>query len=254
MGLITDLRLKSARYGGGATFGGGWGNINDFLDNPANWAHWGRSSGRVVRVSMGQRDVSPVVGSSQGLPQLVPETPTRTAIPLPPAIDRRDIPQIPNSVSQDLGDAVLNDDEWYRQLFGKDRPPVGMAAPQTIVGETPVDLGDIYDVIDGSLGGVLPGGVPLGSVPITGGVPGAVSAYVGTPAAPVVTTAQGQAPASCGGGAPVYKKVCGEYRWVYPKRRRRKKLATKSDITALAQLKGVLGMGKAMETWIATHS
>lgn len=60
--------------------------------------------------------------------------------------------------------------------------------------------------------------------------------------------------ANCGGGSPVYKKVCGAYKWVYPKRRRRKALVTKKDITGLAQLKGVLGMGKAMETWIATHS
>lgn len=56
----------------------------------------------------------------------------------------------------------------------------------------------------------------------------------------------------CGGSA-VYKRVCGEYRWVYPKRRRRKQLVTKSDAAGLATLKGILGNGKAMDTWIATH-
>ena len=56
------------------------------------------------------------------------------------------------------------------------------------------------------------------------------------------------------GPQPVYKKVCGVYKWVYPKRRRRKALVTKQDIAGLSQLKGVLGQGKAMETWIATHS
>ena len=37
-------------------------------------------------------------------------------------------------------------------------------------------------------------------------------------------------------------------------RRRRKRLATLSDIKDLAALKSVLGGGKAFETWIATHS
>jgi len=55
------------------------------------------------------------------------------------------------------------------------------------------------------------------------------------------------------GGSPVYKKVCGEYRWVTPKRRRRKRLATQSDLKDLAALKGILGNGEAFKTWIATH-
>jgi len=53
--------------------------------------------------------------------------------------------------------------------------------------------------------------------------------------------------------SPVYKKVCGGYKWVYPKRKRRKQLLTKSDAKGLAALKGILGNGKAMEVWIATH-
>jgi len=36
-------------------------------------------------------------------------------------------------------------------------------------------------------------------------------------------------------------------------RRRRKRLASKSDIKDLASLKGIVGQGKVMETWIATH-
>lgn len=61
-------------------------------------------------------------------------------------------------------------------------------------------------------------------------------------------------PADCGRGSPVYKKVCGEYKWVYPKRKRRKALVTKSDAQGLATLKGIVGVGKTMDTWIATHS
>lgn len=58
---------------------------------------------------------------------------------------------------------------------------------------------------------------------------------------------------SCG-GSPVYKKVCGQYKWVTPKRRRRKRLATQGDLKDLAALRGILGQGKAFETWIATRS
>jgi len=58
-------------------------------------------------------------------------------------------------------------------------------------------------------------------------------------------------PSGCGN--PVYKKVCGSYRWVFPRRRRRKQLVTKSDAAGLATLKGILGNGQAMGTWIATH-
>jgi len=36
-------------------------------------------------------------------------------------------------------------------------------------------------------------------------------------------------------------------------RRRRQRLATKSDIKDLASLKGIIGTGKAFDTWIATH-
>lgn len=51
----------------------------------------------------------------------------------------------------------------------------------------------------------------------------------------------------------VYKKVCGEWKWVKRRKRRRKRLATHSDIKDLSALKGVLGQGKLLETWIATH-
>lgn len=69
-------------------------------------------------------------------------------------------------------------------------------------------------------------------------------------------------PSNGGGGAcgipcgpqPVYKKVCGVYKWVTPKRRRRKMLLTPSDAAGLAKLKGIVGQGKVMEVWIATHS
>jgi len=52
----------------------------------------------------------------------------------------------------------------------------------------------------------------------------------------------------------VLKKVCGQWRWVKQKRRRRKQLVTNGDAKGLATLKGIVGVGKTMDTWIATHS
>jgi hypothetical protein len=82
---------------------------------------------------------------------------------------------------------------------------------------------------------------------------GAAAAVAGV-GLPFVDVIPGAPDASCGRGKPVYKYHCGEYKWVYPKRRRRKALATQSDLRGLAALKGVLGQGKAFEVWIATHS
>lgn len=60
-------------------------------------------------------------------------------------------------------------------------------------------------------------------------------------------------PVTAHGPSAVYKKVCGRYKWVIPKRRRRKQLVTKSDAAGLAVLKGIVGNGVVMQTWIATH-
>lgn len=61
-------------------------------------------------------------------------------------------------------------------------------------------------------------------------------------------------PGSACGDNMVYKKVCGQYKWVKQRKRRRKRLATASDIKDLTALKGVLGSGQALQSWIATHS
>jgi len=41
------------------------------------------------------------------------------------------------------------------------------------------------------------------------------------------------------GASPVYKKVCGAYKWVYPKRRRRRQLLTESDFNALLRIQNL---------------
>jgi len=147
---------------------------------------------------------------------------------------------------------------------GQAMPPIGggtVGAGPNLINQEDEDVSLIYDVIDVAIGGWLPGGPvsPWGAntpppnqfsdVVLTGNAGG----DGGGSLPPVVTTGGG----SCGpgGGAqPVYKKVCGVYKWVTPKRRRRRALATKGNLKDLAALKGILGTGKAFETWIATHS
>lgn len=90
------------------------------------------------------------------------------------------------------------------------------------------------------------------------GVPpfGAIAPTLVAPTAAVAAAGPGIPPAMdprvCG-PSPVWKKVCGVYKWVYPKRRRRRQLITQSDAAGLAKLKGIVGQGKVMEVWIATH-
>lgn len=64
-----------------------------------------------------------------------------------------------------------------------------------------------------------------------------------------------EAPVSASGCGPkpVYKMVCGQYKWVIPKRKRRKQLLTASDAAGLANLVNILGNGKATAMWIASR-
>jgi len=130
-------------------------------------------------------------------------------------------------------------------------------------------IGDIYGAADIAAGGWLPGGpaspwdntsiVNWGwQTPGGGAPPPVVLPPPGGPVGPPLPPGGGYNMGACGPEDPmkgmVWKKVCGQYRWVKQKRRRRKALATKGDISQLSALKGVLGTGKAFEVWIATHS
>lgn len=178
----------------------------------------------------------------------------------------------------------MTDAEWLVQMGLLDRvenyvAPGGMAAPEFIApapeqpgwgepGYVTVpqvykqeifpnedeenDVGwitDVYTIYDAVVeGGNLPGGAPPQQI---------VQTVVGDPGGggqPPAVINQGAACGDDPSRGMVYKKVCGQYRWVKQKRRRRKSLATKGDLQDLASLKGILGMGKAMDVWIATHS
>lgn len=125
-------------------------------------------------------------------------------------------------------------------------------------------LGDWLGTSDGTPGFGMPAGGTFGffdTMPGGGQTTITPPATIGT----AVITGNGcnlppgppPPPGGCGmngeGPQPVWKKVCGVYKWVYPKRRRRRQLLTRSDAAGLAQLKGIVGTGKTMDTWIATH-
>ncbi len=113
--------------------------------------------------------------------------------------------------------------------------------------------GDIFDAGAAALG-IFGGGQPATGVsPPPGPIVGSV---------PVVQSGGGMVPPFSGGGGAcesdprnnyVLKFSCGQWKWIKKQKRRRKRLASSSDINDLSKLKGVLGMGKSMETWIATH-
>lgn len=94
-----------------------------------------------------------------------------------------------------------------------------------------------------------PGGSPGFNLPVVAPVPLPGSGTV-PPLPPGVSMA------SCGNGGaqPVYKKVCGIYKWVYPKRRRRRQLLTATEGRQLTQLVGILGKdSQSTKAWIAAH-
>lgn len=103
------------------------------------------------------------------------------------------------------------------------------------------------DIIGGRMGRISPGGV------IGGAVGGTVVDMLGN-------LFDGDS------GMPIPEGACKPSDIVYawdektmsyvPKKKRkarRRQLVTKGDIKGLAALKGVVGTGKIMETWIATH-
>lgn len=256
-------------YGGGAFGTGNWLGEPGYGWSPPRW---------IVDLSLGEGWFGrlPNITSMPGVPALVSEANRVTEDAFPLQIDLRD--PTPNEIELLPVEAspvplTTTDPGYYEEflrLMGY--PPWGPGLEPIAVVEPPVaeiltgddDMGwisDVYDIIDTAAGGLLPGGVPIGT-----SIPGQIfsTAPLPTVVSPVSTIPP---PIPPPGGAVmatgcdddpmrgyVYKKVCGSYRWVKPKKRRRGALVTKTDLRGLAALKGVLGGGKAFETWIATHS
>jgi len=140
--------------------------------------------------------------------------------------------------------APLSDAEWLAKMgLG---PPVvqqPVVQPTNLVEEESVgvfdDLGDVF--VDWVRAEVTPPQFQPTAAPVTG--------------QPIATQA-GVAPQQMGavcapeGPSPVWKKVCGVYKWVYPKRRRRRALLTEGDYNSLLRIEG-LKVNKNMTAAIA---
>ncbi len=251
--------------------GGGYGTPGRWAEGEYGWSppRW------IVDLSLGEGWFSrlPDITQSPGLPQLVSETGGVTKTTFPLQIDLRDKPpnesQLP-VVPINPGWKYVAGGMWeridapgiYYNDASKDAYDLGdpNAGAPTLFPAEVEDVGwitDIYDVVDTAAGGWLPGGVPIGS-----SLP--ANLYTPTPTYPVATvttptvpTGGVTMPTGCADDpmkGMVFKKVCGEYRWVKQKRRRRKALVSATDLKGLSSLKGILGQGKAFDIWIATHS
>jgi len=206
-----------------------------------------------------------------------PGSPSSGTSDLPPEIDRRDeasvnpiVPMEETLPISDLGPNVttvlwgqqgiyegMSNEEWLAVMFPGAQPmPTPVATTEAEIVNLPQEedvswIEDIYTSADDIFfGGRLPGGAPSpGPAPVMYNPPmvtpsPTVTPQPGTPAA-VVNPAIKQ---YC------YKFVDGQWKLVKMRRSRRKQLATKGDLQDLAALKGILGLGKAFEVWIATHS
>lgn len=223
----------------------------------------GRSEGGFrpgsANISVGTPNI-PVFTPGNKLPEVVPNAPATQKIPLPPAIDRRDEPPY----LEELPAGVSNTGTQSTRVLPGDLGIIQPLPPKDFLntGDNEVGwLSDIYDTVDTTLGGILPGGVdPFAGPPVLYNPPSTLpfgdgGVVVTQPPIPTVPT--GPVAMGCDDDpfkGYVYKKHCGQYRWIKQRRKRRRNLASHSDIKDLNALIAVLGNGKALQSWIATHS
>ncbi len=128
-------------------------------------------------------------------------------------------------------------ERFAQQLLGEEVDSVGIIRDVVqkvgdfIPGNDIFDqAGAWYDELGNPIMNMGPTGVPPNT-----GQPVVINQGGGAPPAVIPPGAVGTG--SCGGGpSPVLKKVCGVYKWVIPKRRRRRQLLTNRDYNDLLKL------------------
>ena len=207
---------------------------------------------------VGYGGLPPVLKPVPRLPELVTAPIVAPKAPLPPEIDRRDIP-LPSETPMSIMAPIVQTTSWieYWDLINKGyderrvrkpgaTPPIIAPKPKP-TGNKPMDLGSLITDLGGQYISAKYGQrapvavqqpVDFGLPDVFGGVGGGVLGGLAGEALDYFMGEDGQI---------VAKKKC-------KKRRRRKRLATVSDIADLAALKSILGNGDAFKTWIATHS
>jgi len=219
------------------------------------------NTGNLVNLSglpVGYGGLPPILKPVPGLPELVTAPTVAPKAPLPPQIDRRDIP-LPSGTPVSLMAEIRRPATWfeYWELInsGYDErrvrkpgatPPINAPKPKP-TGNKPMDLGSLITDLGGQLiqakygqprPVALQRPVDFDLPDVFGGVGGGVIGGLAGEALDYFMSEDGTIGV---------KKKC-------KKRRRRKRLATVSDIADLAALKSILGNGDAFKTWIATHS
>lgn len=198
----------------------------------------------------------------QILPGVVPRVATPPPAVLPPASTGGTEPPQPVKIQVSWADWVAQGNalpvDWNKYPHASDHPTItGVVYQPTVLDEEePMSiLGDIYDIVDVGIGGWLPGGPAepsfLGTAPPASVLSGMAPAMI--PATTVIPGTGGpMAAPSCPAPTMCYNSKTGK--WTKKRRRRRKQLATPSDIRDLNALIAALGNGKALQSWIATHS
>jgi len=195
-----------------------------------------------------------------GLPQLATTPVTTTQTGLPQASIRAARPQVAGQLStikptqrvgaMDLSGIlgqVADVARTYYQIRGLRDPRPIMAQPVNLAGPLirgGIQLGRQYlpqiagGIVGGAIGGELTSPMPNQFVP------------------PDFPIAEAEMSMDCTKPSDIYYGWDEKLMTYVPKKkrkRRRRQLVTKGDIKGLAALKGVVGTGKIMETWIATH-
>ena len=219
------------------------------------------NTGNLVNLSglpVGYGGLPPILKPVPRLPELVTAPTVTPKAPLPPQIDRRDIP-LPSGTPVSLMAEIRRPTTWFeywelinsgydeRRVRKPGSTPAINAPKPKPTGNKSMDLGSLITDLGGQYIQARYGQPSTGYMP-TNGVPPTIPAL-----GPGVAMGMG----ALAGEALDYfmsedgtigvKKKC-------KKRRRRKRLATVSDIADLAALKSILGNGDAFKTWIATHS
>lgn len=147
---------------------------------------------------------------------------------------------------------TLSDAEWYAKMFpGMVLDPLFAQAAPVIVTNQEDDVSIFDDLGDVFVEKVRQEVLGQPSQPLYNQDPGAVgpTVAVGGPGLPPPGMG-GQIVCAPEGPAPVWKKVCGIYKWVIPKRRRRRALLSEGDYNALLRIEN-LKVNKNMTAAIA---
>ena len=251
MSRLTSYHMKPGFDGNETATGNVFSDIarelHDILSD-TSWIGWGRSTTRVPVGSGVWPDMEP---ESPRVPELVPQPRTELRVPLPPSIDRRDIPSDEEFLPQGAG---MTEEDWFKSLH----PDLEWSGPAPIVADLPLPqtsggdvsiFDDVYGAVDVLAGGWLPGGPvsPFG----TNAPPGVQTAL--PPASipsPGVVIDNGSGTVSTPGHGMhlaekpnhyVYKLVNGTWKWVHKRKRRCKRLLTASQARDLQLLMSITG-------------